>query len=344
MAEQPYATRDEFNYIGREGLARKDGLEKASGRGLFTRDVSIPGMLIAKTFISPIPHGKILSLDSSKAMALPGVRAIITYDNPAWASEKETAWWSFTSQFEHPLSQIARWEGQPMGFAIAADDERTVDRAIKLVDIEWEIRPFELDYEESARDKIILDPEIREDTNIMVDTTGRPRGQGDIDAGFAEADHIVSFTYQDEEDVWAGVEALSCTAVWRGEYLDVWVHNQIPLPSQLRIAGGTSNKSWANLHRYYDFNKINVHSLYQGAMFGGPNWNLGCTNYQLVPVYLARMTQRPVKHLYDGSHFYGRGNDEATHYVDVGYKDDGTITAVRSRDYGSKIDFDWKFG
>jgi CO/xanthine dehydrogenase Mo-binding subunit len=184
-----------------------------------------------------------------------------------------------------------------MGFAIAADDERTVDRALKLVDIEWEIRPFELDYEEAAKDKIILDPEIKTDTNIIVDTTARPSGQGDNDAAFAEADHIVSFTYQDEEDVWAGTEALSCVAVWRGEYLDVWVHNQIPLPSQLRIAGGTSYASWANFHRYYDFNKINVHSLYQGAMFGGPNWNLGCSNYQLVPVYLARMTKRPVQHL-----------------------------------------------
>jgi xanthine dehydrogenase molybdenum-binding subunit len=352
MPVQPYATKDEFFIVGKSGLKRKDGLEKAAGLALFTRDISLPGMLIAKTFESPYAHAEIKSLDTSEAAALPGVQAILRYDDPELAKEVESSGsWTWACQYQHPLSKLAHWAGSPMGFAIAAVDEQTVDEAMKLVKIEWEVLPFELDYEESAKDGVILNAHRGGKTNIMYNSTATPSAQGDVEQGFKDADRTVSFVFRDEEDVWAGVEALSCVAVWRGEHLDIWVHNQTPNPAQLRLAGFHASVAVTYYLRaktlgdvYVAANKIHVYSPYQGAQFGGPNWNDWYCNYPLIAAWLAKKANRPVKHLDDRSHFNNRGYDEATHYVEVGFKNDGTITALRSKDYGSTIDFPFKVG
>ncbi|MFC1847120.1 xanthine dehydrogenase family protein molybdopterin-binding subunit [Chloroflexota bacterium] len=354
MAEQPYATREEFNSIGKSGLIRKDGLEKASGKGLFTRDIYLPGMLIAKTFSSPYAHAMIKSLDTSKAEALPGVHAILRYDDPELALEAESSGsWTWARQYQHPLNQIAHWAGAEIGFAIAAVDEQTVDEAMELVDIEWEVLPHEIDYMESLKDGTILEAHRDSETNIRYQRSEEsPNGvQGDVEAGFAEADHIVDFTYKDEEDVWAGVEALSCVAVWKGEHLDIWVHNQTPNPAQLRLAGYHASSAVGYLMRvnpaegaYSPANKINVHSVYQGGQFGGPNWNQWYCNYPLLAAWLSKRANKPVKHLCDRSHFINRGYDEATHNMSVGFKNDGTITAITSQDFGSTVDLPFKVG
>ncbi|MDD5401832.1 MAG: molybdopterin-dependent oxidoreductase [Dehalococcoidales bacterium] len=352
MAQLPYATRDEFNYIGKTGLRRKDGLVKASGTAQFTRDVYFPGMLIAKTFESPYAHAVIKSMDTSKAEVYPGVYAVLRYDDPELEKEVESSGsWTWACQYQHPLNHIAHWWGQPMGFAIAAVDEQTVDEAMKLVEIDWEVLPFELDYEKSASDEVILEAHRGKETNIRLDSTATPSVQGDVEQGFKDADHIVSYTFRDEEDVWAGVEALSCVAVWRGEHLDIWVHNQTPNPTQLRLAGYHGAVAVGYFIRvnppgehYHPANRIHVHSPYQGGQFGGPNWNNWYCDYPLIAAWLAKRTQRPVKHIFDRSHFDNRGYDEATHYVEIGFKNDGTITALRSKDYGSTIDFPFKVG
>ncbi len=351
MPEQPYHTREEFNYVGKAGLKRKDGLEKAAGTALFTRDVYLPGMLIAKTFESPYAHAKIVSMDTSKAEAYPGVHAVLRYDDPELAYEFEYPSWGWSAQYQHPLNQIAHWAGCPMGFAIAAVDEQTVDEAMKLVEIEWEILPFELDYEQSAKDDVILEAHRDIDTNIRSAEGVIEHELGDVEKGMQEADNIVKFTYIDEEDTWGGVEALSCIAVWRGDHLDIWVHNQTPNPAQMRLAGyhqwvpvGYFVRVAPPVNQYTLANKIHVHSLYQGAQFGGPNWNTWYCNYPLTAAWLAKRAQKPVKHILDRSHFENRGYDEAVHYMEVGFKNDGTITALKSLDYGSTIDFPFKVG
>ena len=72
----------EFKHIGRQGARRVDGLHKAGGRADYTMDVQIPGMLHMRFLTSPYPHAKILSMDTTRAQAFPGVRAILRYDDP----------------------------------------------------------------------------------------------------------------------------------------------------------------------------------------------------------------------------------------------------------------------
>ena len=71
-----------YRHIGRRGVRRLDGYEKASGHALYTIDVALPGMLYAKFLTSPFPHAKLARMDTAKAEALPGVRAVLRYDDP----------------------------------------------------------------------------------------------------------------------------------------------------------------------------------------------------------------------------------------------------------------------
>lgn len=69
----------EFNVIGKRGIYRFGGYAKASGKAKFTSDIILPGMLHAKILTSPYAHARIKSMDTSKAEALPGVKAVLTY-------------------------------------------------------------------------------------------------------------------------------------------------------------------------------------------------------------------------------------------------------------------------
>ena len=85
MAEQyrPWLWKaPEGGAIGKRRIRRIDGYEKASGKAIYVRDIYRPGMLYGKLYLSPHTHAKIKRMDTSKAEALPGVRAILRYDDP----------------------------------------------------------------------------------------------------------------------------------------------------------------------------------------------------------------------------------------------------------------------
>ena len=158
---------------------RIDGWEKASGRTEFIDDIAskrrFPDMLHAKVLRSPYPHAKIKRLDLSKAEKLPGVKAILTYDDPEVASLKPTnaGWTDATNTvtydgmfFPHlrdrrVLSDHVFWAGDEAGVVVAAESEEIAERALRLIDIEWEVLPFVLDPMEAMRpDAPVIHPEI----------------------------------------------------------------------------------------------------------------------------------------------------------------------------------------
>ena len=75
--------------IGDREVRRLDGVEKASGKANYTMDVQLPGMLHMRFFTSPYPHAAIKSMDTRKAEALPGVRAVLRYDDPEIQQEED---------------------------------------------------------------------------------------------------------------------------------------------------------------------------------------------------------------------------------------------------------------
>ncbi len=141
MEYRPWTWKVPENYKETQGkMSRQDAHERVSGKAVYTRDVSLPGMLHAKIYSSPYAHAKIKSIDTSKAEALPGVRDILKYNDPDIMYDSGTgAWYEVSGMTNHlTLSGIGDYYQHPMGVAVVADSEEICDRALRLVKIEWE--------------------------------------------------------------------------------------------------------------------------------------------------------------------------------------------------------------
>ena len=331
-----------FTEIGKRGIRRMDGYEKASGKAIYTRDMQLPGMLYGRVLMSPYARAKILKMDTSKAEALPGVRSIMRYDDPeiegrelngsyfapGWVGrqlkrsglvEDELEGWGL-KPVRPVLGDEAWYEGQPVGVAVAADSEDIANEALRLVDMDWEELPFVLDQEEALKpDAPILRP--NSDSNLLED----PRQLlevGDVEKGFKEADRIIEFTARRNAHLWAGAEMASVLVRWRGDNLEMWLREQQPYHAKMLFA------EWMDL----PMNRITVHSPYMGCSFGerGNPANNPSNGMNILAALFSKRTGRPVKFLYNRNEtFFGESGDMMVSYFKVGAKDDGTITAVQ---------------
>ncbi len=258
---------ERYNHIGKRGVRRIDGYEKASGKAIYTMDVQLPGMLYMRFLTSPFPHAKIKRMDTSNAEALPGVRAILRYDDPELPPEADLGGHAPSSL--PVLPGVARFEGEEVGAAVAADTEAIAEEALRLIDVEWEQRPFLLDCEEALRpDAPLTNPEEYPDGNYFNQGMMDVHELGDVEKGFAEADVILEFQSRRRQHTWVGPERPCGVFRWNGEYPEVWVKQQRPQIAKRVVS------SWFG---GIPMNKIIMHAPYQGASFGGWSqilWNL----------------------------------------------------------------------
>jgi xanthine dehydrogenase molybdenum-binding subunit len=324
-----------FNEIGKRGVRRLDGYEKASGKAVYTRDIQLPGMLYARISMSPYARAKIKNMDTRRAEALPGVRALIRYDDPEvkdrvlngcyfgpeWVCP-ELAGWALKPM--HPvLGDEAWYEGQPLGVAVAADSENIANEALKLVSIEWEELPFVLDQEEALKPGApILNPGT--DTNLFKHPADQRYvvEKGDVGKGFKEADRIIEFKVRRNAYLWAGAELPCVVVTWKGDKLEMWVHEQQPYHAKMLIS------EWLRI----PMSKISVHSFYQGGSFGerGNPANNSENGMNVLAALLSKRTGKPMKFLYNRrEQFFGESGDIMVGNIKVGAKNDGTITAVQ---------------
>jgi len=312
----------EYNVIGKRGVRRIDGYEKASGFGEYTMDVQLPGMLFLRVLACPYPHAKIKRMDTSKAEALPGVRAVLRYDDPE-LPEKVDVSGHFLEE-EPVLHNVGYWQGMPMGVAVAAETEDIANEALKLVEIEWEERPFNLDQEEALKPGAPLsNPEWFPGGNLIPPMWhDYVYDQGDVEQGFREADQIIEFKARRGRHSWVGPERPCGVFRWNGEYPELWVKQQRPHLAKRQVA------QWFNV----PVSQVQIHALFQGASFGGwsqMSWNEG-PNY--IAGLLSKRTGRPVKWMFTRREdFYGGSMDDAIYDAKVGFKKDGTVTAVKSK-------------
>ena len=128
------------------------------------------------------------------------------------------------------LPRTSEFYQHPMGVVVVADTEEICDRALRLLKIEWEERPFILDMEESLKPdapKIMpevkfMNPKAKEPNTVLTDRAEF----GNVEKGFAEADKVIEYTITRARNTPAGVEPIVCVAQWRGDFLDLWVHHQ----------------------------------------------------------------------------------------------------------------------
>ena len=313
---------EDYGYVGRRGVRRLDGYEKASGRAVYTIDVELPGMLYAKFLTSPYTHAKIKSMDTSMAEALPGVRAILRYDDAELPNVADLG--GHVPNAIPILPKVAYFQGEEVGAVVAADTEGIADEALRLIEVEWEERPFVLDAEEALKqDAPLVNPEMYPNGNYYNEGFLDVEQHGDVEQGFAEAYQIIEFKAKRWLHTWIGPERPCGVFRWNGEYPEIWVKQQRPHISKRVLA------SWFG---GIPMNKIQVHCPYQGASFGGWSqvpWNMGG---HYCAALLAKRTGRPVKWIFNRREdFYGGEMDEGVYYFKVGAKKDGTITAVKER-------------
>jgi len=325
-----------FSTVGKRGIRRLDGYDKASGKAIYTRDVQLPGMLHGRILMSPYAHARIKKMDTSKAEALLGVRAILRYDDPELKGKKCTGCYMGPVRVDpdnaglamkpvpYVLGDEAFYHNQPVGAMVVADDEDIAYEALKFIDIEWEELPFVLDQEEALkRGAPVLRPAA--DSNLL------PQGglfkdvkHGDVEKGFKEADKIIEFAVRRTPYLWAGAEPASVVANWRGDNLELWIHQQQPHHSKMMIADALN----------VPMDRVSVHTMYHGGAFGErcnpPQVTENGLN--ILAAVAAKRTQRPVKVLYTRhENFFGASGDEMITYCKVGAKKDGTITAVQMK-------------
>ena len=116
---------DRYNAVGKRGVRRKDGYEKATGYAVYTADVQLPGQLWLRILTCPYPHARIRSMDTAKAEALPGVRAVLRYDDPELPERADVSghFGRGAEGSEPVLNRCGYWQGMPMGVAVAAETE-----------------------------------------------------------------------------------------------------------------------------------------------------------------------------------------------------------------------------
>ena len=129
-----------------------DLVAKVTGKAKYAEDYRVEGMLFAKLLVSPMPHARVKRLDTSAALAMPGVKAILTADDMPGAAAGATLGEGVqaTAQAERGLTNEPLYQGEPI-LAVAAVDEATAAEAIEAIEIEFEPLPFVVDPIESLR-------------------------------------------------------------------------------------------------------------------------------------------------------------------------------------------------
>jgi 4-hydroxybenzoyl-CoA reductase subunit alpha len=307
----PDAPHGKFHVVGKR--ARKvDGIQKATGQAVYTDDLALPGMLHGKFLRSPHAHAKIRSIDTSAALALPGVHAVLTgADLPAkygvipWTMD-ETAL----------AVDKVRFIGDEVA-AVAAVDEDTANEAVRLIRVEYEPLHAYLDPQEAARRH---DPAIHE-KNKGGNITKHVRLEfGDVDAALAASPVVVEDDYFFHGTAHAPIEMHCAVARWGGGVLTLWSSTQIPHYVHRLLA------------RVLELppHRIRVIQPEVGGAFGGKSDPFA---FEFCAALLAIRTGRPVKFLLtrEETFYTHRGRHPMQMRFRTGCDSNGKITAVDSR-------------
>ena len=309
-----------YSVVGKP-VTREDGPDKVSGKTIYPADLVLPGMVWGKVLRSPFPHAKILHIDTSRAMKLPGVRAVITgkdvagrrigrnlLDIPFLAEEK------------------VRFVGEKVA-AVAADDPDTAEDALTLIDVEYEELPAVFDPVEAMKPGAPLvhegittydspDGPVHFQGNILCHETW---SGGDLEQGFRESDLVFKHTFTTTWVHQGYIEPYtSVVDVDDSGRIQIWANNKSPFQLRDQIAHALGLRE----------DQVNVNPCGLGGDFGGKAGTMD------VPAayFLSLRSGRPVKMIMNYIEELMAGNPRHPSVITIktGVKADGQFWARKS--------------
>jgi xanthine dehydrogenase YagR molybdenum-binding subunit len=302
-----------FRQVGKRHT-RLDGPLKVTGRARYTHDIRLAGMLYGRMVGASVPSGVIARIDTSKAEALAGVKAVWTTD-----------------------ARTVRFAGQDVAAVAAVSPEIAADAA-RLIDITYEERPFvpEIRRAMEIDSPLVYEPDevpARKDLprsgNIVGPIPGRrSTARGDVEKGLQEAEATVEATYAIPVHTHSCLESHVVVAQWEGDELTVHASTQAIFAVREGLAEALG----------IDRKNVRVITEHMGGGFGsklGPS--ASGSQFAVVACRLAKMAGAPVRLALDRQqeHLSTGNAPSAIMTVRIGAKRDGTFTAVHYRSFGS---------
>jgi xanthine dehydrogenase YagR molybdenum-binding subunit len=326
----PLPANAELTYIGKP-TERYDGPAKAMGKGKYTADVNLPGMLYARLVDATIPHGRIVSIDTSAAEKVPGVRAVHVIEHVYGVAELRDPKQETPSRYP-----VVRYAGQPIA-GVAAISQQIANDAAALVKVQYDTMPFVVDRADARSDDAPMVFPGPADAAGSAGGGGGPKGVpqkgnvhgpqqkkiGDTDKGFSEADVIVEGEYFTQVQTHSALETHGFVVDWKPEEVTVYASTQ-----------GTSSvrNEFADVFKLPK-SKVRVITEFMGGGFGA---KFGAGNEGVVAANLSRKANAPVKLMLDRRQEHIVCNRPDSHQkLKIGAKQDGTLTAIALTSYGT---------
>ena len=317
----------QYNVIGTRPI-RHDGVDKVTGAAQYGADLQLPGMLYGRVLRSPHAHARIVSIDTSKAKALEGVKAVITNADFPRASDEVIDTGEGSAQLNWLLDNVIAsnkvlYKGHAIA-AVAAVDHHIAEDAIELIEVEYELLPPVLDVRDAMLDTA---PKLHDGLKTGEMDGSKSDGdsntashlrfaKGDMEAGFADADVVIEREFVTSMAHQGYIEPHNGTAYWRADgTLDVWTSTQGSFVVRDSVAPLVQLSP----------SQVKVTPMEIGGGFGGK-----------IPVYLeplaailSRNTGRPVQLTMNREEvLLATGPTSGTYMrVKMGAKRDGTLTA-----------------
>jgi len=306
-----------------QSIPRLESNDKATGRAEYIHTMRLPGMLHAKVFRSDTPHGRILSIDTAEAAALPGVHGVykgedilkvmpVPYYGPAFHDQPILA-----------LEKV-RYVGEPVA-VVLAEDPHIAEEAAQLIYAEYEELPAVYDEVEAMTSDAIVHEELkpagmfpdlkhlvgRRDTNVALDYHLR---RGETEGAFADAAHVFEHTFRTQQTMHTPLEPMATLAEQREGRLILHSSSQSPSFVRIEIA---RLLGWPE-------NKVRVRVPFLGGGFGAKVY----IKTEALAAALALLANRPIKYAQTmEEQFYTISKHPSTFRIKSGIDGSGKILA-----------------
>lgn len=311
-----------YGKIG-QPLGRIEGPAKVTGEAKYTADVLLPGMIWGKVLRSPLPHAKIVSIDTQEAEQMPGILAVLTAkDLPDLLTGRLV--------YDMPVLAIdrVRFIGEKVA-VVAAEDPDMAEDALASIDVEYEEMPAVFDAHEAMKSEApLLHPDYRsyahapqkffsDIPNVHSHVTWK---LGDIDKGFALAKRVFEHTFNTPAVHQGYIEPhASVVAIDPDGRVNVWISNKMPVRARELLADVIEIPE----------ERIVVHLAQIGADFGGK----GSLMDAPLCYHLAKRTGRPVKMVmtYTEELMAGNPRHPTSIFLRTGVTEEGQIVARQAK-------------